>query len=706
LNERRILLVTSLCAAAVPLGAFRYLSTRLADDLSPALAELTGQPVQIGAIDAGLTGTVRLTGVAIGDLLRADAIEASAALGSLLAGDLRADEIRVEGPRLRARVDGGGDSDLARALRRVVARRARPPAAPTPGRPHLRRVVVTEGALTVDLVGVGRVEADAVELHPQDGGVRVVTGPVTMRAASGRIAATARFSRAAADLSLTDARVGRALAVGGVVTVVATRADGSAGSPLVIQRALVGRGLRAGSPATVLLGEIDDGGVPRPVTAAAEPGAIRLEASALPLAALAPLAPAGLDLATARASGAATLAWSAGAIRLRAAGAIAGAAVERRAVAAERVPIDLGVELDAELDGAVVIVHQARATMGALTARGHGWVRRGGPAGFQAGVVDAAVDRAGCLALLESLPAPLRGPLTGLTMTGDAAARAHLDFDLGAPLGQGVALSADLDAGDCAVVADPPAVDPRRLAGRTEHVFPDGHKRVVGPGAGDWVGLRGLPRVVPGAFVAAEDAHFFAHRGFDLPQIGRSLEVDLREGRFARGGSTITQQLVKNAFLSQRRSLDRKLQEAILTWRVEATLDKDVILERYLNIVELGPGVHGVAAAARHWFGVPVGELSAKEAAFLAALTPEPQTMSRRIAAAGRLDPVSAERVAVVLRAMRYAGVITAEELAAARSASLSFRSAALTAPRAAAAPAAAAAAGSRSPDSATTTAD
>ena len=183
---------------------------------------------------------------------------------------------------------------------------------------------------------------------------------------------------------------------------------------------------------------------------------------------------------------------------------------------------------------------------------------------------------------------------------------------------------------------------------------------VIGPGVGDWVDPAHLLPHIRGAFVAAEDARFWDHRGFDAVQIARSLEIDLREGRMARGGSTITQQLVKNSFLHQRRTLARKLQEAVLTWRVEAVLDKKTILARYLNIVELGPGVYGLAAAAQYWFGKPAAHLGVREAAFLAALTPAPATMSRRLLAAHGLDPATAERVEVTLRAMRRAGVIAA----------------------------------------------
>ena len=262
-------------------------------------------------------------------------------------------------------------------------------------------------------------------------------------------------------------------------------------------------------------------------------------------------------------------------------------------------------------------------------------------------------------------------------MRGAIGGTATATVDLDAELGDGVHLDVDL-ANGCEVVADAPAVDPRTLTGVAEHRFPDGSRAAVGPGVGDWVDLDRVPAYVRGAFVAAEDARFWDHDGFDLVQIGRSLEIDLREERFARGGSTISQQLIKNAFLHQRRTLARKLEEAVLTWRLEAVVPKAMILARYLNVIELGPGVFGVAAAARHWFGRAPAQLTVRQAAFLAALTPAPRTISARLRQQHRLDPDTAHRVDVVVRAMRRAGVIDAATARAAEHAGLDLRPAAL----------------------------
>jgi membrane peptidoglycan carboxypeptidase len=264
-----------------------------------------------------------------------------------------------------------------------------------------------------------------------------------------------------------------------------------------------------------------------------------------------------------------------------------------------------------------------------------------------------------------------------MLLAGSFGGRVRLTVDLAAPAGDGVSLSASI-TDDCRTEAEPPAADVARLAIASDQVFADGSRARVGKGEHGWVALRQMPPWVTGAFVSAEDARFYDHAGFDLTQIARSLEIDLREHRLARGGSTISQQLIKNAFLSQRRSFDRKLQEAILTWRLEARLDKKQILERYLNIIELGPRVFGVGAAARYWFDASPRELSVRQAAFLAALTSEPSSMSRRVRRVGGLDLESASRVDVVLYAMHRDGAIDAAQLEAAMGSALHFAPAAL----------------------------
>jgi monofunctional glycosyltransferase len=129
------------------------------------------------------------------------------------------------------------------------------------------------------------------------------------------------------------------------------------------------------------------------------------------------------------------------------------------------------------------------------------------------------------------------------------------------------------------------------------------------------------------AVLVAEDINFFSHGGFDWGQIRIAVEDALEDKKeVARGASTITQQLVKNLWLSPSRNPLRKLKEAILTWQVEQRLPKRRILELYLNVVELGPGIYGVEAAAQRYFGKAASVVSEEEAALLAASLPRPSS--------------------------------------------------------------------------------
>lgn len=127
------------------------------------------------------------------------------------------------------------------------------------------------------------------------------------------------------------------------------------------------------------------------------------------------------------------------------------------------------------------------------------------------------------------------------------------------------------------------------------------------------------------ALVASEDAKFVDHEGFDWEGIQNAYEKNLRKGRIVSGGSTISQQLAKNLFLSTRRTPWRKLEEAAITMMLEAVMDKMRIFEIYLNIIELGHGVFGAEAAAQHYFQVSAAQLTAEQASMLAAIAPNPR---------------------------------------------------------------------------------
>ena len=150
-----------------------------------------------------------------------------------------------------------------------------------------------------------------------------------------------------------------------------------------------------------------------------------------------------------------------------------------------------------------------------------------------------------------------------------------------------------------------------------------------------WVPYDRISGNLKRALVAAEDAKFVDHEGFDWEGIQQALEKNQKKGRVVAGGSTITQQLAKNLFLTPSRSYWRKAEEALITVMLEGLLPKRRILELYLNVIEWGNGVFGAEAAARRYFGIAAADLSAEQAARLAAMAPNPRFYERNQGAPG-----------------------------------------------------------------------
>lgn len=154
------------------------------------------------------------------------------------------------------------------------------------------------------------------------------------------------------------------------------------------------------------------------------------------------------------------------------------------------------------------------------------------------------------------------------------------------------------------------------------------------------------------AIVAAEDGKFMEHGGFDWEGIQTAIEKNRKKGRFVAGGSTISQQLAKNLFLSPTRSLFRKGEEAVITVMIETLWDKERILEVYLNVIEWGHGVFGAEAAARHYYGTSAAQLGPEQAARLAAMVPSPRFYDRN-----RGAPSLGRKTATILARMPGAAI-------------------------------------------------
>lgn len=210
---------------------------------------------------------------------------------------------------------------------------------------------------------------------------------------------------------------------------------------------------------------------------------------------------------------------------------------------------------------------------------------------------------------------------------------------------------------------DPSALRQRDSAPVVRVLAADGTLLAERGAAYDFIPFDLLPKQVVNAVVATEDRRFFTHRGLDPVGLLRAMFANLRAGRYAQGGSTLTQQLAKNLFLSSERSLRRKVEELIIALWLEVRLSKEDILELYLNRVYFGGGAYGVEAAAQRYFDKTARNLNLGEAAVLAGLLKAPS----------RYSPASSPNLArararVVLKRMQIAGHITAaDELNAAR---------------------------------------
>jgi len=167
-----------------------------------------------------------------------------------------------------------------------------------------------------------------------------------------------------------------------------------------------------------------------------------------------------------------------------------------------------------------------------------------------------------------------------------------------------------------------------------------------------WVDYARISRHLKRAVVAAEDSRFLEHEGFDWEAMQAAARKNLRKGRFAAGGSTISQQLAKNLFLSPSKNPLRKAQEAVITLMIERIWSKRRILEVYLNVIEWGNGVYGAEAAARRYFKSSAAALGPGQAAHLAAMIPNPRYYETHRAARGLL-----RRQAIIAARMKLVGV-------------------------------------------------
>ncbi|MFA6457308.1 MAG: monofunctional biosynthetic peptidoglycan transglycosylase [Bacteroidota bacterium] len=167
-----------------------------------------------------------------------------------------------------------------------------------------------------------------------------------------------------------------------------------------------------------------------------------------------------------------------------------------------------------------------------------------------------------------------------------------------------------------------------------------------------WVPLTRISKHLVNAVIVSEDGMFFEHEGVDWYEVGESIEKNFERGKAARGGSTISQQLSKNLYLSTSKDPIRKLKELIITLRMERTLSKRRILEIYLNVIEWGNGVFGAEAAAKKYFGKSASQLTREEAAQMAAVIPSPRKHQPNV-----MSKYVANRSSIILSRMSARGM-------------------------------------------------
>lgn len=313
-----------------------------------------------------------------------------------------------------------------------------------------------------------------------------------------------------------------------------------------------------------------------------------------------------------------------------------------------------------DIEGRSVVVEDTRIWINGVEGRLHGRYSEN----EDQTIVDinASLPPINCGELLESTPVALREHLDELDLDGVISGRFRLAYDTEQL--DDLILELELNNGCRAEGRRRLAIE--RIQGSFLHHVDlpddDEYEFRTGPGSGSWASLDQISPYMIASVLTTEDGRFYRHEGFSLREIRRALIRDLRAGRPRFGASTITMQLARNLYLYRRRTLARKLQEAVLTWHLEQNLSKDEIMALYLNIIEFGPHIFGIRHATMHYFGRQPDDLSPREAMFLAKLLPSPVRGHEETWEEGEMSPRWRARVDRALRVMRDRRALTAEE--------------------------------------------
>jgi hypothetical protein len=326
---------------------------------------------------------------------------------------------------------------------------------------------------------------------------------------------------------------------------------------------------------------------------------------------------------------------------------------------------------DVTLDGSRAVVEDAELTIGDVKLAGSFELTRGS-AGRRLRS-KGGVPLASCASLLGSLPSSLTTELGGLELEGTFSLSYDVDIDVAHLDKTHVKLDVK---NDCRVKKVPKELSAARFRSvwTREVKGPDGTTMQIqtGPGAPNWVPYGRVPRFMEIAVLVCEDGGFYRHRGFDFRAIEKAIRADVEAGRFVRGASTISMQLAKNLYLGSEKTLSRKIQEAFFTMVLEQELSKQELMELYLNVVELGPGIYGIQAAADYYFATDASSLTLAQSLYLASILPDPTR--QHFDPDGRVSKRWAEYLKKLMHIARGVDRITDEELAFGLEEQIAFR--------------------------------
>jgi membrane peptidoglycan carboxypeptidase len=304
----------------------------------------------------------------------------------------------------------------------------------------------------------------------------------------------------------------------------------------------------------------------------------------------------------------------------------------------------------------------AELEMGALRLRTHGALQQAPDHLLASVVVD--VPTAPCQMLLDSVPSALIPTVKGARMNGTFGAHGRIGFDTRKV--DDLVLEYVV-ADQCKMTEVPEELARERFTRPFMHrvYLPDGtiEEEQMGPGSASWTDLDHISPYMQVAVLTTEDGAFPHHHGFNHAAIRNSLVANLKTRKFLRGASTITMQLAKNLFLFREKTLARKLEEVILTDYLEQVFGKDDLMELYLNVIEFGPDIYGVTAAAEHYFGRKPGELNLAECLFLSSIMPSP-LKNHKIYEKGEVPEAWMRHVRALMSIAEKTGKISKTELA------------------------------------------